>query len=624
MEEVISSVLGAFSSFILKQLENRFKNIFSTNKSQKDILDSISSHIKEISNWSTFISSLDTGKSIYTDASTIKLHVNTLPRKYRSEYGSNVDETAFIKDNNNYVILGDPGAGKTTTVKRLIRHLLFKAPLDDSDNYNFPILILLREYNHNKNLLMNISDKIGLNYEVKSERGVSNNQNENIIPYVEDEKLDLFLPEFLDSVNCVIFLDGLDEVPFNYIKTISNEIEVLGRKLTNSKIILTCRSGDYNKLFDGFGVYEISNLDNNQIRQIAEKYLTDTNPFFERIKTLPYKDLLDRPILLTQILFIYNIDRDLPDKPYYIYKKIIKLLLEEWDKIRNIKRETRYSRFDPEIKLEFLSALSFQLTYKIKTKTFSEDDLLSAYHTICSKFNLPFNEALEVVREIESHNGLIVTSKIYTYEFCHLSLQEYLCAYYIIREQLSPRLKLYSIEYPAPIAVSVALASEPSIWLANLSLRYFNNHDVNIDTFKSFMSRMILEQPGFTKSTFLGYGIIHILDNYYGMDSSVDSLIKTFLNFKNVEASLAKALEVYAIYYTDSLKTESFELRHQFRSVEKNIDIDIDDQLSILIPNVATIQNKIIIDVIKKFNVKLWCFKNDDKKSTLLNELIKL
>ena len=112
---------------------------------------------------------------------------------------------------------------------------------------------------------------------------------------------------------------------------------------------------------------------------------------------------------------------------------MIHLLLKEWDAERGIRRASKYSGFDADKKAEFLSAIAYYLTYGIRGKTFSEEDLIGAYENVYKPFNLPKGEAAEVAREIESHTGIIMAGQKGRYEFCHLSLQEYLAANYIVR-----------------------------------------------------------------------------------------------------------------------------------------------------------------------------------------------
>ena len=75
-----------------------------------------------------------------------------------------------------------------------------------------------------------------------------------------------------------------------------------------------------------------------------------------------------------------------------------------------------------------------------------------------------------MVDEIQSSTGIMIASSI-GYEFSHLSLQEYLCADYIVREPFAENLPKYVAEYPAPSAISISLSSNSSTWFAGLVLK---------------------------------------------------------------------------------------------------------------------------------------------------------
>ena len=53
----------------------------------------------------------------------------------------------------------------------------------------------------------------------------------------------------------------------------------------------------------------------------------DLDEFKNYFKTMPYNDIADRPLLLTQILFLYKRYGYLPEQPSMIYKKLIMFVL---------------------------------------------------------------------------------------------------------------------------------------------------------------------------------------------------------------------------------------------------------------------------------------------------------
>ena len=205
------------------------------------------------------------------------------------------------------------------------------------------------------------------------------------------------IPLYLEAAPVLLLLDGLDELEEAHAKSILREIEILRRRLISSKIILSYRSGEYSTQMEGFSTLEICPLKQEQILIIKNKWLgSDDTKFMEEFRKLPYYDVANRPLLLTQLLIIYKSFGYLPDRPCEIYHKLVKLLLEEWDEQRIIKRITKYTGFTPNRKAEFLDSLSYHLTYPIQKTRFTHEDLRNAYLQICERFSLPKDEAEQV------------------------------------------------------------------------------------------------------------------------------------------------------------------------------------------------------------------------------------
>jgi hypothetical protein len=296
---------------------------------------------------------------------------------------------------------------------------------------------------------------------------------------------------------------------------------------------------------EGFAVTEICPLTNAQILSITEKWLGVKNEdFLKCLKNVPYFDVANRPLLLTNLLFYYKRYEYLPDQPTQIYSKLVDILLQEWDAEREIHRDSRYSGFDPTKKAEFLSLLAYKLTYPEEKAVFTEKDLIKAYLSICDRFHLPKNEATKVAREIQTHTGIISAGPQDTYEFCHLSLQEYLTAQYIVKSPLETQMTEYLCKYAAPLAVAVALSSTPSKWFGNFILQFRNLNKFNPDELNSFLSRVLVENPSFEESEILGFAIILLYRHYY-TNEKVCEYLGRLIQIESVMKSTAKALRWY-------------------------------------------------------------------------------
>lgn len=313
-----------------------------------------------------------------------------------------------------------------------------------------------------------------------------------------------------------MLLDGLDEIDGALRRRIEGELKSLAQQLSSAKLIVTCRSGDYSSMIEGFNVVELCPLSWEQVSQIASIWLSEeADAFMVALKSLPYSDLADRPLLLAQLLLLFKRQGYLPEQPSEIYRRIVRLLLEDWDSQRRIRRGSQYSRFASDRKLEFLATLAYRLTYKIKTKVFSEKDLIVTYQAIYQKFGLPEQEAERVAHEVESHTGIIIAGAANKYEFSHLSIQEFLCAEYLVRDAFPSHLTDYVRSYPAPIAIAVAISSDPSNWMAGLFLRTSRNcGHFTEESLSAFLSRLFIERPYFEVSPVLGHILLRMFSDF--------------------------------------------------------------------------------------------------------------
>jgi hypothetical protein len=225
---------------------------------------------------------------------------------------------------------------------------------------------------------------------------------------------------------------------------------------------------------------------------------------------MPYKDLADRPLFITLLLVIFKRDGELPSQPNEVYGRIVDLLLREWDAERGVTRKSMYSGFDKRKKALFLAEMAFHLTCEARLKRFESKDLIKIYETICDNFKLPKDEADEVIREIESHTGIIIASGYKHYEFSHLSLQEFLCADYIVKTPLDHKLMDILTQHPDPAAVAIALSPTPSRWFTILILNavLFKLDRIDIG---ALTSRLLIERPYFRPSKELGFALFALI-----------------------------------------------------------------------------------------------------------------
>lgn len=579
MEKILPDIIieESIKSIIPILLKN-FTELFKKKVKSKDKLEvfndtlfaNYETHLIEIAKWASDVPTFIYNNPKETRTSTIPLSISSGFRKIGGQI-NRLTEEDIIKINKNVILVGDPGSGKTTTVKRLITNYFFTP--NESNPYSYPFLLRLRELQPESSVIRELLKTFGIKSSYRKvsyvrtshKKTKDHSTGEYIVEKIEkieykdeefvgDKHIEFFISEYLNEINALLFLDGFDEIEEEMKVRVLNEIQSLGLKLDKAKIILTIRKGEYKKTLNGFNVYELLPLTEVQIKEYADLILKTNGPkFIKEIETKSYKDLANRPLFLTFMLILFESDFCLPVQSFEIYKESVTLVLKKWDVERGVHRTSKYSKFNPDSKLRFLSELAFNLTYITNAKLFTSEQLSIVFNQIYDNYDLPIEEMEEVVTEIESHNGIITKASFQYYEFSHLSIQEYLCATHLVTTPFNQNTIKYFFEYPEPLAIAISISSESSLWFSNL----FLNWNLNINRFKSsssqyrnslfkIINRLLIENPRFKVSKDLGYALLTFLFTFC-KDDEFTQLVYKLILYKNVKESLSLAITEFKI-----------------------------------------------------------------------------
>lgn len=498
-------------------------------QTRENIEASINIHVNSINNWAKTISFNDLKQSKLTYNVYIHLDLFVHPRRLwfqnENEIIEKIDiERIFEKEIKHFIILGQPGAGKTTSMKYLCQKIFLESDFYP-DKFSMPILVKLREINSTRN----VADSTPIISELINILGLN-------IDFPEQLKTDASLEErrwikeklvinFLEELKALIILDGFDEIFGNFKRNqVLRDISKLASHLKQSSLVVTSRTGDFNYSIDNTKQFEISPLSDDQIKSFAKKWLANEKEamnFYEKVHNSPFADTAIRPLTLAHLCAIYERIGDIPNKPKTVYKKVVNLLLEEWDQQRTVTRKSNYASFEVDRKFEFLCHLAYILTTKIKKSNFTSDELLQVYYNIFENYDLQKNEAKQVVSELESHTGLILQSGYESYEFAHKSLQEYLTAEYIVRLPNIINNEKIILKIPNELAIATTISSNPSEYFNQLVFQRLMKMTLPNEFMKPFLSRLILEKPDFNNSLSLGFSLVilyskHIAENVIG------------------------------------------------------------------------------------------------------------
>ncbi|WP_239112289.1 NACHT domain-containing NTPase [Halomicronema sp. CCY15110] len=321
------------------------------------------------------------------------------------------------------MVLGKPGAGKTTFMKRL-------ATLCNQGEFQagrVPMFVTLKEFAEAKG-------QPDLQTYIGQQWGACG---------VEDAEASA---QILRAGGALILLDGLDEVQETDHDRILQDIKDFTRQYRDCQFVMTCRIAAREYTFQHFTEVEVADFDQEQIAEFATKWFTaKQDP--EKGETLiqrlednePIQELATNPLLLTLLCLVFGEANDFPANRAELYKEGLDVLLKKWDAKRNIERDQVYKKLSLKRKEDLLSQLAFA-TFE-KGDYFFKQSVVEQ-HIIDYIRNLPGaqedEEALQldseaVLKSIEAQHGLLVERARGIYSFSHLTFQEYFTAKQITR-----------------------------------------------------------------------------------------------------------------------------------------------------------------------------------------------
>lgn len=332
----------------------------------------------------------------------------------------------------------------------------------------------------------------------------------------------------IEKLNVLLIIDGFDELSYKKHRDIVlNEIAELANYLENSTLLVTSRTSDFPYIFENLTTYELCPLNQNQIEEFARKWLNDeakVDAFLKEIQKSPYIDTAVRPLTIAHLCAIYERSGKIPDKPKTVYKKIINLLLEEWDEQRNVKRLSKYAGFEIDRKFEFLSNIAYFLTVSSKKSIFTLSALENAYLKVHENFDLKRKDSKDVMQELESHTGLFLQAGYGLYEFAHKSLQEYLTAEYIVKLPTIPTSQSIIGTIPNELAIAVSISSNSSLYFVEVVKKIFSKLNLNFEFYQVFLNRLIIEKPEFNKSNVVGFAALQLYSTYLRKNKDYNQL----------------------------------------------------------------------------------------------------
>ncbi|MDF0554057.1 NACHT domain-containing protein [Kamptonema sp. UHCC 0994] len=357
-----------------------------------------------------------------------RLEINDLleGRDYRQDFDrfglskvqQRVPGLQAVIDHPKLMVLGKPGAGKTT----FLQHVVIECNNGNLLPDKVPILIKLRDFVSKAKKTENFSLE---NYVASDLRGCGQSE----------------VTALLEAGKVLLLLDGLDEVSGVDSDVVVDEIREFIETYYQNYVILSCRIQAQKYRFERFAYVEVADFNSDQIATFARKYFVATagkqgeakaQQFLAKLnlqENQQIRELAGTPILLSLTCKVFGDTGKFYSKRHELYKEGLELLLSKWDDSRGIKRDNVYRDLSVKRKQELLSYIAAKKFEQSQYVLFTQDEI-QGY--IAEYLEISLEESQVVLEAIASQHGLLVERSQRIYSFSHLTFQEYFTAKYFV------------------------------------------------------------------------------------------------------------------------------------------------------------------------------------------------
>ncbi|PSB20945.1 NACHT domain-containing protein [Phormidesmis priestleyi ULC007] len=323
-----------------------------------------------------------------------------------------------VEQHRKLMVLGKPGAGKSTFLK----YLAMQCIEGNFQANRIPVFITLKDFAEiegTPDLFIYISQLVEL-------------------PTSDA------LREILQQGQMLVLLDGLDEVREEDTKRVLRQILEFSDQFHLNQFVMTCRIAAKEYTFERFTEVEVADFDPEQIAIFSQNWFRLSDPtkaecFIQKLEeNEPIQELASSPLLLTLLCLVFGESADFPANRSELYKEGLDILLKKWDGKRNIEREQLYKNLSLKRKEDLLSQIALttfeQKDYFFKQKTLEAyiSDFIRNLPNVDSDPEILRMDSEAVLKSIEAQHGLFVERAKSIYSFSHLTFQEYFAAREIV------------------------------------------------------------------------------------------------------------------------------------------------------------------------------------------------
>lgn len=341
-----------------------------------------------------------------------------------------VSWTEIFKESNIVSIIGGAGSGKSIFLKNIINKYNELNIHDPSSH--LPIYCDLKLFSENSKKNNSYSIEDFLTDSMVANSGLNKSLFEPN-----------FLQYFLNSGRCIILLDALDEVEYEYRQEI-NDLIISYFSVTNkhNKIIITSRTNGFTPKTRM--VYEVCKVDIEQITVYVEhmvkikQFNSDNVPqFLKQCEVLISGNFLTSMLMVSLLIQIYKAEKELPENKIDLYEKCVEYISKKREKDQKKSKfdfKLMYNILDNNVAFEKLSWLSKPNNIEIAEKQI-KDFFVDYYQESYASKNETKLAIDEFLSFCSQRTELYVSgNQEQHYKFFHRSFFEFFYAKCIINE----------------------------------------------------------------------------------------------------------------------------------------------------------------------------------------------